>query len=133
MNVEAFVLCDCATDSFGKLNVLGAFDTISPPQMPAVYPSCAIAARIRFDKTEEGKHRVRITVSDEDGNKMIPPLNADLNVGVRDDRASSISNLILNLQRLKFEKYGEFTVNLAIDGQHIASVPLYVRPRQKEL
>ena len=28
MNIEAFLLCDAATDSAGKLNVLGAFDQL---------------------------------------------------------------------------------------------------------
>ena len=28
MEVEAFLLCDCATDQQGKLNILGAFDRL---------------------------------------------------------------------------------------------------------
>ena len=47
MNIEVFSLCDAATvDVAGKLNVLGAFDTIGTGSMPTVYPQCAtLAAR----------------------------------------------------------------------------------------
>jgi hypothetical protein len=36
-------------------------------------------------------------------------------------------NLILNLQRVKLEKYGRYGINLAIDGRHVQSLPFSVR------
>jgi hypothetical protein len=36
MNIQVAVLCDAATDDNGKLNLLGAFDTIYAPQLPAM-------------------------------------------------------------------------------------------------
>jgi len=42
MDVEIFALCDAATDSGGKLNILGAFDRVSTRQFPAVHPPCAL-------------------------------------------------------------------------------------------
>ena len=41
MNIQVAVLCDAATDDNGKLNLLGAFDTIYAPQTPAVHPQDA--------------------------------------------------------------------------------------------
>ena len=38
MNIQVAVLCDAATEENGKLSLLGAFDTIYAPQMPAVHP-----------------------------------------------------------------------------------------------
>ena len=38
MNIQTAVLCDAATDDNGKLNLLGAFDTIYAPEMPAIHP-----------------------------------------------------------------------------------------------
>ena len=35
MNVQVAVLCDAATQDSSKLNILGVFDTIYAPQMPA--------------------------------------------------------------------------------------------------
>jgi hypothetical protein len=37
------------------------------------------------------------------------------------------TNMILNLQGLKFPGFGEYSIDLAIDGRHEASLPLYVR------
>jgi hypothetical protein len=127
MNIDAFLLCDCATDQSGKLNVLGAFDSIYARKMPAVHRACAIAARIRFEKIEEGEHKVRVDVVDEDGKAIVPRLDGEISVRIRDDAGSSGTNLILNLQGLKFERYGRYSINLAIDGREVHSLPFSVR------
>ena len=127
MNIEAFLLCDCATDQRGKLNVLGAFDSIYARKMPTVHPACTVAARIRFEKIEQGDHKVRIDVIDQDGRPIVPRLNGNISVRAREDVGSSVVNLILNLQRLKFENYGEYRIDLAIDGKVEGSLPFSVR------
>ena len=127
MNIEAFLLCDCATDQQGKLNVLGAFDSIYARKMPTVHPACTVAARIRFERIEEGEHKVSIAVIDEDGKAIVPRLNGKISVRAREDVGSSVVNLILHLQRLKFENYGEYRIDLAIDGKVEASLPFSVR------
>ena len=127
MNIEAFLLCDCATDQRGKLNVLGAFDSIYARKMPTVYLACTVAARIRFEKIEEGEHKVRIDVIDQVGKAIVPRLNARISVRARQDAGSSVVNLILNLQRLKFENYGEYRIDLAIDEKLEGSLPFSVR------
>ena len=58
MNIQVAVLCDAATDDNGKLNFLGAFDTIYAPQLPAVHPQCAVALRVAFMSGEEGAHKL---------------------------------------------------------------------------
>ena len=40
----------------GKLNLLGAFDTIYTQQLPAVHPQCSIALRLTFGHEDEGAH-----------------------------------------------------------------------------
>ena len=127
MNIEAFLLCDCATDQRGKLKVLGAFDSIYARKMPTVHPACTVAARIRFEKIEQGEHKVRIDVIDQDGRPIVPRLNGNISVRARDDVGSSVVNLILNLQRSKFENYGEYRIDLAIDGKVEGSLPFSVR------
>ena len=127
MNIEAFLLCDCATDQRGKLNVLGAFDSIYARKIPTVHPACTVATRIRFERIEEGDHKVSIAVIDQDGKAIVPRLNGNISVRARPDGGSSVVNLILNLQRLKFENYGEYRIDLAIDGKVEASLPFSVR------
>jgi hypothetical protein len=127
MDVEAFLLCDAATDQQGKLNVLGAFDTVFAKEVPAVHPACAVAARIRFSKVEQGEHAVRICVIDQNGKEVVPKLDGKVSVLVAEDASSMAVNLVLNFQRLKLPDYGEYSIDLAIDGEQKASLPFFVR------
>jgi hypothetical protein len=131
MNVEAFLLCDAATDQQGKLNILGAFDSIASDKIPIIHHACAIAARIRFEKAEEGSHPVRITIIDEDGKIIGPRLDTNANVQIPAGMTSIASDLILNIQRIPLPIYGSYRIDLAIDGQIQASLPLNViQPRK---
>ncbi len=134
MNVELIVLCDAATEYQGKLNILGTFDAIWARSIPAVHPLCAVALRLRFSKIEEGAHAIKINIIDEDGKSVIKPLETNVNVQFQEAVLTSVAvNMILNIQGLKFPKYGVYSIDLAIDGRHEASLPLYVNqaPGQK--
>ena len=131
MNIEVFSLCDAATiDAAGKLNVLGAFDTIWSNKMPAVYPQCAIALRIRFQSLERGEHRVAVNFVNVDGKHIVPSANGTVNINFPDEQRSGSANLVLNLQMLKLENYGEYSIDLAVDGRNESSLPLFVREKR---
>ncbi|MBC8481408.1 MAG: hypothetical protein H8D47_01925 [Planctomycetes bacterium] len=127
MNIEAFLLCDCATDQMGKLNVLGAFDNLYSGKLPASHPACAVVSRIRFEKIEAGEHQIRINIIDSDGKSIGPDLKGNIDVRFGEKAETTVANIILNIQRLKFENYGKYRIDLAIDGQMKGSLPLYVR------
>ena len=127
MEIEAFLLCDCATVSGGKLNVLGAFDIIWAKQMPAVHPTCAVVTRARFSKFEEGMHDVRITIIDEDGNIVGPDLKDNISITVPPNEDSISRNLILNIHGIRFNKSGQYRIDLSIDNQQVGSLPIKVR------
>jgi hypothetical protein len=115
MNIESFLLCDAATDQRGKLNVLGAFDNIFAK------------ARIRFSKIEAGDHGVRIFIIDADGNSIGPKLEGNISVRIGDNAPAVAVNLILNIQNLEFKEYGQYQIDLAVDGNVQASLPLTIR------
>ncbi len=127
MNIEAFLLCDAATDQQGKLNILGAFDNIYARQLPTIHPACAIALRIRFGISEQGSHPVKILIIDEDAKPVGPKLEGSVDIKVGEGTDSTIANLVLNIQRLKLEKYGKYRIDLTIDNQIITDLPLTVR------
>lgn len=131
MELETFVLCDAATDYRGKLNLLGTFDTIYAGKLPLVWPHCALALRLRFSGIEEGGHGVRINFIDGDGHPILPPLEGKVEVKIRPGMSTVATNMILNIDRLKLEHEGEYSINLAVDGRQIASLPLYLRLRRK--
>src|SRR5262249_34123892 len=126
MNIEAFLLCDAATDSNGKLNLLGAFDSFFVQEVPAVHPHCAVVLRLRLDRAEHGEHTITRHRTDEAGRPVMQPLEGRLRAhGTANTTATS--NLILNMQGLKLARYGELAFHLQIDGKPVASLPLYIR------
>jgi hypothetical protein len=126
MHIEIFALCDAATDQLGKLNILGTFDRIFASQIPATHPQCAIAVRIRFARIEKGEHRIRFSVIDEDGKAVVPTFDATIPVNFPEQISSQAYNMVFNIQGLKMEKYGEYSMDLAVDGRQEASLPLTV-------
>lgn len=133
MDIEIFALCDAATDYFGKLNILGTFDTFNFKELPGHFPHCAVALRIRFSKIEEGSHKIKINFVDVDGRPFMKEVNGEINIRVPSERPSGIANLILGVNNLKFEKAGQYVVDLAIDGKQIQSLPIFVSLHQKKV
>lgn len=127
MKLEIFAICDAATVAGGKLNVLGAFDAIHSAQTPVLHPQCAIALRLRFSRIEEGDHRVRLNLIDDDGKPIMPGIDGVISVKLNGDEESSVANFIINVHQLKFERAGSFSIDLAVDGRHECSLPLGVK------
>ena len=127
MRTEIFTLCDAATEQQGKMNLLGSFDHIFAKQEPIAHPFSAIAIKLRFSKIEEGNHKIKITFGDEDGNLVMPAIEAPAIFRVAQGETTAVAHLILNLQQMKLPKFGEYSIDLAIDGRAEASLPLYVR------
>lgn len=127
MNIQVAVLCDAATDDHGKLNLLGAFDTIITPQLPAVHPQCSIALRVTFASEDEGKHKLRLNFMDADGRPVMPPMDVPVEIALPEDTHFLTRNFIVNIQQMKFEQPGLYSIDVFLDADQQASVPLLVR------
>ncbi len=127
MIIQTAVICDAATDTQGKLNLLGAFDTIHAAALPTTHPQCAIAFRVIFDRMEEGARLFNFKFSDEDGNPFIPPIQVPVRVSFSPDINFLTQNIILNLQNLRFERAGSYSFEVAAGSHHVISIPLAVR------
>lgn len=127
MNIQTAVLCDAATDDNGKLNLLGAFDTIYARELPAIHPQCAVALRVTFLAGDEGKRQLKLNFVDADGHAIMPPIEIPVEVSLPDDMHFGTRNFIINIQQLKFETPGLFSMDLSLDGQPQASIPLLVK------
>ena len=127
MEIQIATLCDAATDYNGKLNLLGTFDTIFASQLPAVHMQCSIALRVVFSKIEEGAHKVKINFVDEDGKFVMPSIDMPIEVAMPEDASFQSRNFIVNIHQLKFEKPGQYAIDLAIDGRQETSIPLQVK------
>ena len=127
MNIQTAVLCDAATDDNGKLNLLGAFDTIYARELPAIHPQCAVALRVTFLAGDEGKRQLKLNFVDADGRAIMPPIEIPVEVALPDDMHFGTRNFIINIQQLKFETPGLFSMDVSLDGQLQANIPLLVK------
>ena len=127
MNIQVAVLCDAATDDSGKLNLLGAFDTIYARELPATHPQCTVALRVTFHSTDEGKRQLKLNFVDADGRSIMPSIDIPVEVTLPEDVHFGTRNFIINIQALKFEEPGLYSVDIALDGQSQAGIPLLVK------
>ena len=128
MNVQVAVLCDAATDENGKLNLLGAFDTIYTQQLPAVHPQCSIAMRLTFFGEDEGKHNLRLNFVDADGRSIMPDFPPiPVEVVLPEEMHFGTRNFIVNIQQLKFDAPGLYAIDVTLDGKPQTSIPLLVK------
>ena len=128
MNVQVAVLCEATTqDGNGKLNILGAFDTILAAQLPAVQPQCAVALRATFAADDEGQHKLALNFINADGRSIMPPIEIPISIRLPEDTHFLSLNFPINIQRLHFPAAGLYSVDIRLDGKSQASIPLQVR------
>ena len=127
MNIQVAVLCDAATNTNEKLNLLGAFDSIFAQQLPVIHPMCAVALRIAFSAAEEGAHQLRLSFVDEDGKGIMPVIDLPVQIELPEDSHYVTRNFIVTYGQLKFDKPGQYSVDVAFDGHQRVSIPLLVK------
>jgi len=127
MNVDVFTLCDFAQNTPGnKMNIVGTFNRIFARQIPVVHPLCALAVLMRFQQIEQGTKNIRVSIIDSDGRPVVPILEAQLNVQISPNELDASVPLAVVIQQISLPRYGEYSVDLAVDGRQEASIPLYV-------
>ena len=126
MTIQVAVLCDAATDDHGKLNLLGAFDTIITPQLPVLHPQCSIALRVTFTSVNEGMRKLKLNFVNADGRSIMPGIEIPVQVVMPEDSHFVTRNFIVNLQQLKFDEPGLYSIDVSLDNSQEASIPLLV-------
>src|SRR6266705_1127225 len=69
MDVEILALCDAATESGNKINILGIFDEVKGEAEP-LRVHCSIGGRVRFDRAEAGRKQVNLRIRDDAGTEV---------------------------------------------------------------
>jgi hypothetical protein len=132
MDIELFTLCDYAQAMFGKMTIVGAFDSIFVKQVPVHFPQCHVAARIRFRNSESGHHSFGISILSPDGKPVIPPLKGDVKIPEQPGRDSVINHIVLGIGGLPITCYGRHSIVFSVDGQELRTLPLFVAPPQQK-
>ena len=126
MEIQVATLCDSASDYNGKLCILGTFDTICSSGVPIVHPHCSLALRICFKPGDEGKHTVTVRFINDDGKPIMEPFQEHIDIKLPNEAYFLTRNLILNFQRLTFASVGQFSIDVSVDDQMLARIPLRV-------
>jgi hypothetical protein len=128
MRLEILSLCDFArAELTGKLYIIGAFDTINSQTEPIVYGLFSIATRIRFEQIEEGARTISFSFVDPDGRKVMPGLQAQMQIQIVPPQSTALLNLALVVPQINLPRFGEYAIDLAVDSHQLGSIPLYVR------
>ena len=126
MELHIAALCDSAADYGGKLCIIGTFDTIMSHNFPFFHPQCSIALRMIFHQDDEGSYPVKISIVDEDGRAVVPPIEGSLDVKIPDDATFLTRNVVFNLQHLKFDRAGFYSIDVLINQRAIIGIPFRV-------
>jgi hypothetical protein len=127
MIVQIATLCDSAADYGGKLCVMGSFDTLCAREFPVVHPQCSLALRFTFDHHEAGRHGFSVRCLDPEGNEALPPFDPVVDVTFPSEFVPFVTrNLVLNLQRVKFERPGIYAWEVRHHNAVVMRIPLRV-------
>ena len=122
-------LADAAEAEAGrKFYVLGGgVDSIGAQTFPVVHPPLALLIRVLVHPTEAGRaHGLEIRLIDSDGGELAKMEgNFTANPGGPPGRELPI-NISLGMSNIRFERPGDFSIELLVDNQHVKSLPLRV-------
>lgn len=132
MELEFALVADAANISReGKLNIAGEFNTISGPRTPVSWPRMTFVARLNAHVAEGSAHTALLVINDADGNELLRSPDFPLEFTPSGPGRPLRAGIVVDLVGTRFPKYGDYEINLLVDGRHMGSAPIYVsRPAQ---
>ncbi|HEX9775918.1 MAG TPA: hypothetical protein VGB83_10115 [Actinomycetota bacterium] len=120
-------LADAAEAQPGrKFYVLGGgIDSIGAPRFPVVHPMMSLVMRVLIHPMEaEDEHALDIRLIDSDGHELVR-LDGKLraNDPARTGREITVP-FVMNLVNTRFDRPGDYSIEILIDGEHAKSLPL---------
>ena len=130
-HVDFAFLADGAEAINGKLYVMGgAFDTIWTNAVPLTYPKISFAMRLIFSSAElERKHKLEISVINEDGKPITAIVGGDLEISRNPNVPKGWKHgflTVINLANLKFPDFGDYSFEVVLNNSSVKSVGLRV-------
>lgn len=120
-------LADAAEAEPGrKLYVLGGgIDSINSRTFPAVHPHMSLVMRILIHPMDTNdEHKIEIRLIDSDGGELAR-IDGNLNTRNTTTTGRDIAmNMVINMVNTRFERPGDYSLEILLDGDHQKSVPL---------
>ncbi|MGH7650505.1 MAG: DUF6941 family protein [Gemmatimonadaceae bacterium] len=134
MHISFAVFADAANLSQeGKLNILGVFDAVQVAGLPTMHPRTHFVVRLKADGDDAGTHKLSF--------RWVSPLDEELwsssgemNVAAAPNPVFELDLPIIAVVDLPLNVTGQYTMQVALDGQPTASARLIVNgPPQQPL
>ena len=131
MEVAFALLADAANVSReGKLNILGAFDRIYGAKFPLTWPRMMLVVRFVASAAEYGTEKsLEIVTLDADGKKL-GSATGKMKLPERPAGRQLKINHVLPMT-MTFPSPGEYSIDILINGEPKAAVPLDVVQREE--
>lgn len=125
MDLLLFLAADYATvDASGKLNILGAFNTINAAQFPTKHQWMHLVVKLRPAYGEYGDTRqLRIVLVDEDGTELFQ-IAGDFELPKVKGGERPEYNAVIGLRDLVFPHPGKYEFRLYIDKEQKGELPI---------
>ena len=69
---------------------------------------------------------MKLSLIDADGAEVIPPLDAEVELVVKEPALEGRVNIILNFNNLPLPRYGQYAFHLVVQGLEMAQAPFSV-------
>ena len=128
MEVEFLILADSVQAVNGKLYMLGGgWTTLHASTIPTTHPlGIALGCRVPWLETNQ-VHRLEIKMMDADGAPVIPPIQAELEMGRPPGLRGADQTAVMAVNAaVQFTKTGRYEVQVAVEGQVAKAVPFDV-------
>jgi uncharacterized protein DUF6941 len=122
-------LADAAEAEPGrKFYVLGGgVDSIGAQSFPVVHPHLALLIRLLVHPTEaERPHGLEVRLIDSDGGELARMEGSFQAAGGGPPGRELPMNISLAMANIRFERAGDFSIEVLVDNQHAKSLPLRV-------
>jgi hypothetical protein len=99
--------------------------------MPGVLQQLCIAVRICSTINEDGKHSLKLSLSDLDGKILGPPAEAPFETKTRDNERYTWTSAVIQIRDIRICEPNDYLLNLQIDGTSIANTTIFVKDGSK--
>jgi hypothetical protein len=131
MHVSFALFADAANLSQeGKLNILGVFDALQVASLPAIHPRAHLVVHLKGTGTDVGAHTVNFRWLSPNGSELWNS-SGDLNVGAPPPGTAEMDLPLIAQLDLPIDSAGNYTMAIAIDGDHTIDVGVVVRTTQQ--
>ncbi len=126
MHISFAVFADGANLSQeGKLNVLGVFDALAVGGFPSLHPRTHFVVRLKGTVEDTGAHTLTFNWVNPEG-EVLWSSDGELNVAPGANSAMDMDLPIIAVIDLPLNLAGIYTMQVSLDGDLTAEVPLHV-------